>query len=81
MPPISDSSAVGIIVAHANIGMALLRKNIGIWVSRDGGYTWKKQNKVLSYSILKLDNTGIKHWVKKYFIEGYSAIYYNIHVV
>jgi len=43
MSPISEKSAVGIIVAHANTGRALLGTNIGIWVSRDGGYTWTKK--------------------------------------
>ncbi|KAK3722294.1 hypothetical protein QZH41_009328 [Actinostola sp. cb2023] len=43
MGPISEATAVGVIVAHANPGYALLSKNIGIWISRDGGYTWKTQ--------------------------------------
>ncbi|XP_031571745.1 sortilin-like [Actinia tenebrosa] len=39
--PLSEASAVGIIIAHANPGYALNKKSIGIWMSRDGGYTWK----------------------------------------
>ncbi|XP_032235720.1 sortilin [Nematostella vectensis] len=40
--PLSESNAPGIIIAHANPGAALMAANIGIWVSRNGGYDWKQ---------------------------------------
>lgn len=52
MGPVSERSAVGIIIAHANPGQALLSTNIGIWVSRDGGYSWKKHAEVLYFGCI-----------------------------
>ncbi|RMX56756.1 hypothetical protein pdam_00022246, partial [Pocillopora damicornis] len=46
MGPLSIPNAVGIILAHGHAGSALNR-NVDVWMTRDGGYTW---NKVLSGS-------------------------------
>lgn len=46
MGPLSIPNAVGIILAHGHPGSALNR-NVDVWMTRDGGYTW---NKVLSGS-------------------------------
>lgn len=41
MGPLSIPNAVGIILAHGNAGSALNR-NVDVWMTRDGGYTWNK---------------------------------------
>lgn len=64
MSPLSEASAVGIIITHANPGYALNKKNIGIWISRDGGYKWKDVRKIMSsssycYNLQKCDHVKV----------------------
>jgi len=40
--PLSSNQSVGIIIAHGNIGDGLNMKPPDVYVSRDGGYSWKQ---------------------------------------
>ncbi|KAL4226601.1 Sortilin [Mactra antiquata] len=40
LPPISEKTAVGLILAHGHVADALQKTPPDVFVSRDGGYTW-----------------------------------------
>ncbi|MBN3297303.1 SORT protein, partial [Amia calva] len=56
MTPLSDPSAVGIIIAHGSVGDSLTRPDV--FVSDDGGYSWNKTLKGPHHYAL-LDSGGI----------------------
>ena len=47
--PLSVPNAVGIIIVHANAGVALTKRT-DIWMSRDGGYSWYKVRSIVMSS-------------------------------
>ncbi|KAF7694133.1 sortilin isoform X2 [Silurus meridionalis] len=40
MLPLSDPSAVGLIIAHGNVGKSISASKLDVYVSSDGGYNW-----------------------------------------
>ena len=39
---VSSKAAPGLVIAHGNLGDALASSNVDVFVSKDGGYHWKK---------------------------------------
>uniref|UniRef100_A0A8C4X6D0 Sortilin-like n=1 Tax=Erpetoichthys calabaricus TaxID=27687 RepID=A0A8C4X6D0_ERPCA len=58
MLPLSDPSAVGLIIAHGSVGSSITSIGPDIYVSDDGGYTWLKTLEGLHHYAL-LDSGGI----------------------
>ncbi|XP_028810540.1 sortilin isoform X2 [Denticeps clupeoides] len=58
MLPLSDPAAIGLVIAHGSTGDSISSMRPDVYISRDGGYTWKRTLKgPHHYSIL--DSGGL----------------------